>query len=431
LKKLLEKFIPKIIPAILGITFVLPFINYGLHIFLYAVNIPYWDDYDGVLDFMIRFVQSQGLAEKIVLLFSQHNEHRIVFERLVFLGNYYLFHEVNFKSYIVFGNLGWIFTTVLLVVYFREKFHLSLAHLLPIPYLLLSFIHWENMFFAMAAIPIYWFVFFSVAFLIYLSKDNRLLFCALFLLALFTFGGGVGLYPLGNLFLALRKKWRSFALFFVLSTSCMVFYFYHYQQPSQHPNILEAAFTPLRSMAYFFSFFGNLLPTYGGVPFLHDISLFLGFALFLLSVAFVIKRDDDHLLPLTIGFITLTALTATLARSGLGVWQAASSRYSVFPLLALVCIYILIITALPKGTIAHKIIFVSAVLCAISFWGTSVAFNTYIHRFVKMRDERIISIAAFSNGDQGGLLYPDKDRAAQILLTAEQQHIYNYREQVP
>ena len=120
------------------------------------------------------------VEEKISLLFSQHNEHRIVFDRIVFLCHYYLFHEINFKVYIVFGNLGWILTTVMMVRYVQKNFQLPLTHLLPIPYLLLSFTHLENMFFAMAAIQNYWFVFFAVAFLMCLSMDKTFLLCALF-----------------------------------------------------------------------------------------------------------------------------------------------------------------------------------------------------------------------------------------------------------
>jgi hypothetical protein len=414
----------KSIAVISWIIFAIPFVIYGLCVFRYAADIPFQDDYDAALNFTNTYIQTQTSTEKIALLFSQHNEHRIVFVRLVFLCSYYLFREVNFKFCIVFGNLGWILTLVMLVLYFQKKFHLSLAHLLPLPYLLLTFTHWENMFFAMAAIQNYWFMFFSIAFLICLAKDRPLSFCALFPIALFTSGAGVVLYPLGNLFLILQKKRRSLAWFFVLSTSCMLLYFYNYHKPAIHPSILDAVATPFRTMAYFFSFWGNIVP-------LHYMSILAGLILCSLSIYLVIRGYGDSFFQLAIGFIALIALTSALTRSGLGVWQSLSSRYSLFPLFGLVCIYLCIVISIPRAVAAHRVVLVSAILCAISFWGIATVYYEQTRFFQKIKDERIAGIAAFSNGDKSRLLYPDKDRAAHILLKAKQMHIYHYQDQTP
>jgi hypothetical protein len=205
---------------------IIPFILYGYYIIKYAINFPIYDDFDSVLNFTSAFTQVQTTEGKFALLFSQHNEHRLVLNRIVTLSYYYLFHEVNFKFFILFGNLGWILTTVMLGFYFRKKFHLSAGHLIPIPYLLLTSIHHENMFMATAAIQFYWFMFFSVAFLISLSKNKPLLYCSLFPIVIFIYGGGFVFYPLGILFLASRKKWKSLLWFSIISTTCTLLYFF-------------------------------------------------------------------------------------------------------------------------------------------------------------------------------------------------------------
>jgi hypothetical protein len=420
---------PKAVTVVLLIIFTIPFVVYALYIFIYAVNIPFQDDYLAVLNFMNTFTQIHSLREKIILLFSQHNEHRIVFDRIVFLCCYYLFHEVNFKYFIIFGNLGWMLTTVMLIVYLRKNYHLSLAHLLPVPYLLLSFNHWENMFFAMAAIQNYWFVFFSLAFLICLSRGKTCLFCALFPIVLFTSGGGIVLYPLGNLFLLLQKKWKSFASFLLISTSCMIFYFYDYYKPPNHPKILEAVLTPFSTITYLFSFWGNILPFPSPNIITTTIFPFLiGIILFLLSAYIVVKRKGDHFWQLVMCFIFLVALTTTLTRSGLGIWQASSSRYSMFPLLTLLCIYIFMVTSISVAFNTRRIILLSAVVCTMYYWVIGVVYFERTRYFLKMKDERIASIIAFNRGNKAALLSTDKDQAAQILLISEQQHIYHYRE---
>jgi hypothetical protein len=289
------------------------------------------------------------------------------------------------------------------------------------------------MFFAMTAITNYWFVFFALAFLICLSRGKLLLFCALFPLALFTSGGGVVLYPLGNLFLLLQKRWKPFAWFFVLSTSCMVLYFYDYHKPLYHPSIFEAFLTPLRTMTYFFNFLGNishlsLLINNNTLTFL---SVIIGLILCSLFIYLVTKQYDDCFWQLTMCFVVLIALETTLTRSGFGVWQAASSRYSLYPLLTLVCVYIIIVTSFPVASAARRFVLVGTVMCALSFWAIGTVYIEHIHHFMKMKDERVASMVAFKKGDKGSLLYPDKDRAAQILLTSEQQHIYSYQDQIP
>jgi hypothetical protein len=290
------------------------------------------------------------------------------------------------------------------------------------------------MFFAMASIQNYWFVFFALAFLICLSKGKSLLYCALFPVALFTSGGGIVLYLLGNLFLLIQKRWKSFAWFFIISTFCMVLYFYDYYKPSYHPSIFETVLTPYRTMAYFFNFLGNISPLsffYTNNNTSTFLSILIGIIMCSLFAYLIIKKHGDCFWQLTMCFIVLVALEITLTRSGFGVWQAASSRYSIYPLLALVCVYILIVTSFSVASAARRFVLVGVVLCAMSFWGIGTVYFEHSHYFMNIKDERIASIVAFNNDDKGKLLYPDKVRAAQILLTAEQRHIYSSQAQIP
>jgi hypothetical protein len=201
-----------------------PFVAYGLNILKYAVNIPLHDDFDAALNFTNNFIHTGTAEGRVKLIFAQHNEHRIVFTRLIFLGNYYVLHGINFRYCIILGNLGWVLTVVMLTLIFHRIFRLSLLQLLPIPFCLLSFTHSANMFFATSSLAIYWFILFSVAFLYCLSRFKFFGLCVLFPVALFSFGGGVLLYPLGNLFLAARKRWKLAGTFFVWSTICIFVY---------------------------------------------------------------------------------------------------------------------------------------------------------------------------------------------------------------
>lgn len=403
------------------IILLIPFFIYSLFVFRYSVDIPYYDDHDVILNFMNTFVQAKTPTERISLLFLQHNEHRIVFDRIITLCYYYLFGEINFKPLIMFGNIGWTLTVLILIGYLKKSLH-PLIYLIPIPYLLLSFSHWENMFFAMAAIQNYWFIFFTIAFLISLSEDKPILSCILFIMALFTSGGGIVLYPLGNLFLILRRKWKSFVLFFAISTCCIVFYFYGYHKPPYHPSIIEVALNPFRTTIYFFIFLGNILPfpKYSALP----IGLLLGS----MAAYFAFKRRGGLFWRLTIYFVMMIALLTTVTRSGFGVEQAASSRYSLFPLLALTSIYVLGTSSkISSKAWIDRAMLAGAVICAIFFWGISFFIIERNHYFINMKNDRNTSIMEFNGGNKNSLLYPDRDQAAQILLLAKQRGIYDYQ----
>lgn len=406
---------------VLGLLFLIPLIGYSVVILRYAVDVPFQDDYDAILYFLNHFVEARTLQEKWMLLFVQHNEHRIVFDRIVALCYYTLFGEINFKSLIIFGNFGWLLTVIVLASHIRKKLGLSLIYLLPIPYILLSFGHWENMFFAMAALQNYWFVLFSVWFLICLSANKSLSCTVVFWAAMFTSGGGIVLYLFGNLYFVVTKRWKSLLLFFALSTLCVAIYFYGYQKPPYHPSIIATILNPLRTIEYFFAYWGNIGPW----P-LPQLYIAVGMVLSLLSIYLAIKGQGNIFWQLLIYYIALISVVTTLTRSGFGVFQAAASRYTLFPLLALVSIYIFIITSARVGMATRKIILAGTVVCAMLFWWANIFVVEHNHYFMTMKDERIASIVEFDKGKQGGLLYPEQERARQILLTAKKMHIYEY-----
>jgi hypothetical protein len=55
---------------------------YLITIWRFAINLPYADVYDVVLGFLNNFSQLDP-HQKLLSLLSQHNEHRLTFNRLV------------------------------------------------------------------------------------------------------------------------------------------------------------------------------------------------------------------------------------------------------------------------------------------------------------------------------------------------------------
>jgi hypothetical protein len=419
-----------------------PFVGYGWSILKYAINIPYGDDFGSALRFTIRFIHAGTAAQRVELIFSLHNEHRIVFTRLIFLADYYVLHGINFRYCTILGNLGWVLTVMMLTLIFHRTFRLSLLQLFPIPFFLLLFNHWDAMFSATSSLAMFWFFLFSVAFLYCLSRFKFFGVCTLFPVAFFSFGAGVVLLPLGNLFLAARKRWKLAWTFFGLSTICIFVYFHDYIKPHGSPKISEAVRHPFRIIAYVFLYLGNIwCPALVKDPkTVAALSSATGLAICVLSIYIIFSRRSDDFLRLTLGFVMLTAITGAFTRSGFGVGQALASRYSLYPLLAVTCIYVYACTSerlaarttVWRTTVWRSTVWVAIALSAVVYWGTTSA--VYAKQFAVTRDKHIAIIEAFQNGDKDKLvkLYPPGAKlAADLLLTAERQRIYDYRHYEP
>ena len=94
--------------------FLLTLLPIGIYFFFvwqYSVNIPSWDDYD-TLENLLEIQHSESLSETTVHILSQHNEHRIAFNRIVLLWSVWFFGEIDFKILAICGNtalLGLLF----------------------------------------------------------------------------------------------------------------------------------------------------------------------------------------------------------------------------------------------------------------------------------------------------------------------------------
>ena len=60
----------------------LPLLILGFFFQKYAINVPHWDDH-ALKAFILFWEESDSFWQNLKKLFSQHNEHRIVFTRLI------------------------------------------------------------------------------------------------------------------------------------------------------------------------------------------------------------------------------------------------------------------------------------------------------------------------------------------------------------
>jgi len=408
-----------------------PIVIYAVLIVHYSVNVPIWDDFDSILNYLVSPLSQHNS------LFSQHNEHRIAWTRFVALSDCYFFKGINFIDLIYVGNLTLLFIFLLfLKIFDKEKFPLVLF--IPIPYLLFLSQSWENMTWAMAALQNYSCLLFAL-FAIYLwNKKNIWTYGAAGLIgtiAAYTSGNGLAVFivllcwEMKNLFQTfnknrllsprhLIKNQLQFPVLIILTAGIYYLYFNQYIKPPGHPKLLETLSQPVVLIQYIVmllgSYVGYINTTLAFVFGLLEIVAFL----FLTYIRYDRKNPVIYYYLL---FILFTILMIGLGRAGFGVEQALSSRYRIYGIFTLILTYWALFESFPHLFLSKKIVINSLVALIIVFNVGSTAIA--VQKLAKRKNILIEGVSQWKHSGKG-LYYPSQRVASSILKKAIKQGIY-------
>src|SRR5258708_39967878 len=109
----------KKITALKNVWIFLPVIPYFVILLRNAPNIPIMDDYEVILSFLSNWKQA-GFGERMALLFSQSNEHRMLTSRLIYVLYYSLFGNINFRTLIFMADLQLVVIALISVYFIRR-----------------------------------------------------------------------------------------------------------------------------------------------------------------------------------------------------------------------------------------------------------------------------------------------------------------------
>jgi hypothetical protein len=406
-----------------------PILLYFLMFVRFSVDIPFGDDY-AVLSFVVNFTNPHAPG-KIPLLFSQHNEHRIVTLRLALLAIYYAAHRINFIYIAFLGNLG-----LLGIAWLAPKFASPPADIsslpapkrgallwpwLPVVYLLFQPQHHEILKWAMCSFTNVYVILFSflAIFLLSRSEDRRLfvLSIGLSILAAYTNGNGIFVFLIGLLLLLYRKKFRRLAWWAGTGVFYIGFYFWGYVKNPDHPDalvFLKTAF--FKVVEYFFSVLGSfadfgqsqhLLPVAAG------ILVFLGL---LFALKNKIYKKNAALTSL-LGFLVLSLTANALTRAPLGLYMAFMPRYKFLSVLMLLLLYLSALELYGR----KKAIVLSFTIFAVLFSAYS-----FYRNYSTVRDSKVVLRMNMLEWEarKADLPYPNPEHAETILRLAVKRHIY-------
>ncbi len=152
--------------AIAATCFILPWF------FLVVTNTSYAprsDDFDIVLDPLVNCAECESSEEKLINLFSVHNEHRPALIRLMSFAFDSAFGSVDFVLLAAIGN---IFIILLFFVLYASCSPKPGLAVLPVLMILFNFQHFDTSTWASGAVCHYGFLFFSIS-AIYLSCSSE------------------------------------------------------------------------------------------------------------------------------------------------------------------------------------------------------------------------------------------------------------------
>lgn len=309
-----------------------PILIYFITIVRASINFPIMDDYDAILKFLITYIDATNFYDKITAVFSQQNEHRIVYTKLVVLGYHKIFGAINFIPLIVIGNLSLV--GILLVFYKSlkiESLDKRLIILLPVVLFLFNYRYAELSCWAMTSIQNIGVLFFAFLSLYFLLKDNKpsIAWAIVFAtIATYTSGNGILTFITGIIVLILKKESRRsiflFGCAFVLNLAT---YFIGLKKVEGHPPFLASFIAnPEDFFLYPLNFLGSVF--YGHITVIGFVFGALVLAVFIFIYIKKIYKNNYVLFAFLL-FMLSTVGVITISRFGFGVRQANSSRYMV------------------------------------------------------------------------------------------------------
>ena len=316
--------------------------------------VPYWDE----LEEMTSYVDA---THKSLLswMWAQHNEHRILFYKLLFIVDMQFFHGRNWPMYVaIFCSQAALAVVIGYMLYklgdikgplWRACFGLTL-------FCLFCPSQWENFCWAFQFSFVLVNVWVAAAVLCLVLHKQRLasgqpngmgLVLASLLAATaatFTNGNGITIWPV-LIVLALLTKlpWRLVAIY-VLGLACVVpVYLIGYHSPSKHASPLDSIRQPRQVLEYTANYFaGGVMPDSAilktrAIGLAPAIGLLGLIAAIVLILWLTLRRSKKSFLEYALAGIILyamaTALITSLGRLNYGTLQAFTSRYQSFALL--------------------------------------------------------------------------------------------------
>jgi hypothetical protein len=323
-----------------------------VYIHRFAVNVPFWDEWELVL-----LLKTPPSLSTMDYLWSQHNEHRIVFPRLV-LFSLARATRFNVVAPIYFDLLLASFSLLGLWFIYQKLGESSVWLFVPVSWFIFNLGHWENILCGWQ-VSFYLAVAASIWALYLLSRSSTVslstalaVFCGL--VGSFSLSSGLLIWPVGLVYLInVRAKVMQTLSWGLLGTLTVIAYLWGFTLEITHlPAPTVVLSQPVKTVEFFLAHVGAPLGTdrlyWSAIVGATLLGLF-GFGLWSeIKQNQMIARGTAVAAALVL-FSLLSSAAVTLGRSGLGMESALVSRYKTFSILGVIGLYMILVRRAARG----------------------------------------------------------------------------------
>ena len=307
----------------------------------FAVNIPHLDDYDQTLGFLTRYENSHGW-DRLLLIFSERNEHRTAIFRIISVLDYSIFGKINLIHIIAVINVFFIGIAVLIFKLFRQ-ISTDNSHFIPV-LLILAVPAWGFFNWSSAGATYGPTIFFSLlAIYLLTGNSNRSFYLALIsaILAVMSSGGGFVIFLAAIPFFLKGSNRFQIIVWSLTFLVSLGLYFFGYE-PVKSGDVTHAILsTPHVIGANTLVFFGSFLQALFGERYVWSILFGLAVLGATAWIWFKYKnRMAEH--PMIWSGILLGlgfGILAALMRSDSGLGVTAAYRYRLYHILLPIFLY--------------------------------------------------------------------------------------------
>ena len=348
-----------------AVLFLIPVALYVWFVHEYGVNAIYYDQWENVAlltHSKLGFTSYAGHTT-LGMLWTQHNENRMLFPNLVVFALRDLTHfNVLIEQYLS-AVLLVIALSLIILAHRRDLISIRWIVYLPVAFLMLSLGQSGDTLFGF---QLAWYlILLALAASIFLLDSPRLRWFGLLAAMGITVVGsysslqGLLIWPAGLVVLFLKHRSRAFLLTWIASAIVTTFvYFYHFDFSGTASGGSGYVFAhPWSVVEFFFFNVGDMLgKPLAQTPGASDpLIVVIGVTVVLLATVSLIvygrnsQPSKSPVGPALICFGVLFAVTVTLGRSHLGLSAASQSRYVTFNLLTLAGCYLCLLERWPAS----------------------------------------------------------------------------------
>ncbi|WP_345080499.1 hypothetical protein [Nemorincola caseinilytica] len=322
------------------IAIALPMLVCTYLVWRYATNMPRQDDYDAILDFTLSY-QRADLPTRVDLLLKQHNEHRIVLSRLMFVLYYKTFGVINFRHIMMLSGV------VLSLLFLNIAWFVKKAipeHWMPCVLVtsmcVFDLNSYENMVFAMAGIQNFGVILAFTGSMLFYSMKNRWALAGampLQVLCILSSGNGIlgaAILILYTIYTRDKVKMAAAATSLVLG----VLVYYH-----EYVKLQTGAFTldPTKFVPYFLQTLGAHFDRGRGI---WGGAILVALLLWTVPIGKRLRIAPEVLPLVCLGLFVFASVGVTsIFRGNVPMWTPTASRYCIYSHLATLLGYVFLV----------------------------------------------------------------------------------------